>query len=307
MMPDIVFFGTHEFAGTILQALISAGYPVLLVITQPDHPVGRHQVLTESPVKRLAREHTIPIAEPERLKNWEPTSKQPTLAIVCQYGKIIPQRILDWPKTGAINVHTSLLPKYRGASPIQTAILHGETETGITIMLMDEQMDHGGILAQKKVAIETHDTSLTLAHRLAPIAATLLLETIPGYLAKKITPQTQDESQVTLCSLITKEDGKITWQDSASNIYNAFRAYTPWPGVWTTLQGKRLKLLDVAPSTDHTLAPGIISCNHRQIFIGCGNGALRVNSLQLEGKPAMDSAQFGNGYQQIYHLATLGN
>jgi methionyl-tRNA formyltransferase len=298
---SVIFFGTHEFAVTILEKLLTAPHiEVLHVVTQPDEPVGRKHILTAPPVKILASSHNIPVSQPSTLKSFvlPGTDKPIDLHIVAQYGKIIPKNIIEAPNFGTLNVHTSLLPKYRGASPIQFALLHGETETGVTIMKMDEGMDTGPILLQKKISIFPDETYLELNSRMADLGAEALLETIPQYIDGSLLPLTQEESEMTLTKLLSRDDGKIDWTKTSSEIYNQFRALTPWPGIWTTWEGKRLKLLTIRPSEKKVL-PGIIESENNLIYIGTSLGSIEVSELQLEGKNALSAKDFLSGYRNF--------
>jgi len=300
-MISINFFGTHDFAAGILQALIDSGlFEIKTIFTAPDRPVGRHQEITESPVKNLAKKNNLKIAQPETLKNFDFTPYGAELNIVCQYGFLIPKNILDGAKHGSINVHTSLLPKFRGASPIQTAIMNGDTETGVTIMLMDTLMDHGPILAQETVTIAPTDTYTDLAGKLLEKAKFLLVDTTQKWvLGPKMTPQSQDEAVATKCRLIGRNDGKIDFlTQTASQIYNLYRAFTPWPGVWTEVGEKRLKLLKIDRS-DKNILPGKILAEDDQIFFGCREDAIEAIELQLEGKKPMTAKIFLNGYRSL--------
>jgi len=295
----IVFFGTHSFASVILQSLINdKRFEIEKVITQPDKPVGRKQILQKSPVKILAEENGLEIEQPENLKNYELKTLNPELFIVAQYGLLIPESILNIPKFGTINTHTSLLPKYRGASPIQSAIFNGEKETGVTIMLMDKGMDSGPILNQETVGILPDETYIELDVKMAQIASRLLLDTVPKYIEGIIKPQTQNEDEITFCKKLDRADGKINWQNSAQQIYNQYRAFTPWPGVWTIWNGKRLKLLKIKPS-DKKLEAGQVIIDCDKIHIGTSDTSLEIVELQLEGKPAMKAQVFINGYKNI--------
>lgn len=294
----IVFFGTHTFAATILKALLTAPFiDVALVITQPDRPIGRTQKIQKSPVKLLAEERNLQIDQPSSLKGYSLTGTY-DLGIVAQYGLLIPKHILDTPTHGTLNVHTSLLPKYRGASPIQHALIHGETETGITIMLLDAGMDTGPIISQRKISIDPDDTYEILDRKLAAIGSEALLESIPAYVTGKLTPAPQDDSRATVTSMLSRDDGQIDWTKSATEIYNVYRGLTPWPGVWTTWQGKRLKLLSIQP-TETTLRAGAVAAVDDAVVIGCGAGAIKVTDLQLEGKNPMTASVFLNGYRTI--------
>ena len=296
-MIKTVFFGTHHFATHILQALIDDPTICIdVVITQPDKPVGRKKVMTAPPVKILAEKHGITVDQPSTLKIYElPTEID--LGITAQYGLLVPQHILDTPKKGILNVHTSLLPKYRGASPIQSALIAGDTTTGVTIMRMGVGLDTGPILKQEEISIETHDTYLQLDEKLAQRAAPLLLETISGYMTGEITPQEQDDALATHCKQFKREDGRINWQETTKTIYNQYRGLTPWPGIFTTLDDKRLKLLNIKPG-EQNIAPGVLHMEDNNIFIGTTDGSIEIIELQIEGKQAMEASVFASGYQQ---------
>lgn len=306
-MIKIVFFGTHTFATTILQGLIDdRNIDVSLVVTQPDKPVGRKKIMTPPPVKILAEKAGIPIAQPPSLKQWEMPVKNIDLGITAQYGLIIPKHILDAPQHGMINVHTSLLPKYRGASPIQSALIAGEIETGVTIMLMDVGLDTGPILLQKSLIIDKQDTYLTLDEKLATLGNEALLEAIPQYLNNTLKPFPQDETLATHCKQFSREDGKIDWHQSTQTIYNRYKGLTPWPGIWTTWGTKRLKLLAVTPNNHH-LNPGLVAYKDNQLLIGTTDASLEILELQLEGKKATDAKTFMNGYKQFDGTNVISN
>jgi len=295
-MINIAFFGTHDFAVEILQGLIDdPNINIEVVITQADKPVGRKKIITPPPIKILAQKYNLKIKQPESLKDFILEISNLDLNIVCQYGKIIPPHILNYPEYKTLNVHTSLLPKYRGASPIQSAILNGEDKTGITIMLMDDELDHGPILAQIEVRIDKDDNYSTLSIKMAKKGKILLLNTIPAWINGEIKPQTQDENQKTLCYQITKEDGQINWNNFAKQIYNQYRAYYVWPGIWTIWQNKRIKFLNIVLS-DIILSPGQIKVEDKKIFIGTKNESIEVTKLQIEGKKPMTAPEFLNGY-----------
>ncbi len=300
MKYSVVFFGTHEFATTILSGLLeSSDFSVELVITQPDRPVGRKQIMTAPPVKLLAESKGIPVLQPETLKNFSlPEVAQPDFGITAQYGNLIPQSILDWPKFGMINVHTSLLPKYRGASPVQAAILNGDTETGITIMLMDAGLDTGPILQQETIVIEPDDRAPDVEKKLVAVAIPNLLTSARNLAISTSTPQPQNSSLASNCGKLDRDMGKVDWNNSTAKIYNLFRALYPWPGIWTTWEGKRLKLLEIKPS-HQVLNPGLVLINGDQIFIGTQNSSVEVIRLQLEGKSEVSAKEFMAGYKKI--------
>jgi len=295
-MHKIVFFGTEKFGKGVLESLMNdSDFEIVAVFTQPDKPVGRKQEIQMSPVKLLAQEKNIPLYQPESLKDYEMPNLGADINIVCQYGIIIPQTILDSAKHGSINIHTSLLPKYRGASPIQSAILNGEKETGITIMLMDSKMDHGPILAQEKIVIAPDDNYLTLSEKMLPVACTLLNKTLKKYLIGKTVPQEQDHIKATYCKMFTRENGKADFNKSAQEIYNQFRGLYVWPGIFTFWKDKRIKLLNIKP-VEKNLEPGKFVTENGRLFIGCAEGAIEVFKLQPEGKSPMTAEAFANGY-----------
>lgn len=297
-MNKIIFFGTEKFAAGILEALVdSAKFNIEFVITQPDRPVGRKQELQKSPVKLLAEKYGLKIDQPEKLKEYI-FPDDIDLNIVCEYGLIIPKRIVDAPKFGSVNVHPSLLPSYRGASPIQSVLINGETETGVSIMLMDEKMDHGPILRQNTVKIDKTDTYTTLAGKLLKTAILGLLETIPVHIEGKIKPQIQDESRATFCTMFTKESGHVDWNKTATEIYNLGRGLEVWPGLWTTFQDKRIKLLEVR-TTDVEMPIGKIVLEKNKVFVGCKNSALEIVTLQPEGKNPMSGLSWINGLRNL--------
>lgn len=299
MSIRIIFFGTQNFGAGILRCLIeSKKYEIIAVITQPDRRIGREQEIQKSPVKILAEQNGLHIEQPESLKDSAIILPESDLAVVCQYGLIIPKKILSLPKFGSINIHTSLLPKYRGASPIQTAIVNGENQTGVTIIQMDEKMDHGPILSQAEIEISPNETYPELSKKMEPLAQNLLLKTLPEYLKGELKPQAQDENLATFCKIFSREDGVIDWHKSTEQIYNQFRGLTPWPGIWTTWNKKRLKLLDIKPG-GLKISPGSVKIENKQIFIGTSNGSVQILSLQLEGKKEQNSANFIAGYSKF--------
>lgn len=298
----IVFFGTANVALPILEKL-HQHHEIVAVVTTPDKKTGREQSVTESPVSVLANEMELKVLKPERVKNnQEFLSELKNLGadifIVVAYGKILPSDIINLPAHKTLNVHFSLLPKYRGASPLQAALLNGDTETGTTIIQIDEQLDHGPVVAQEKFPIDADDNFITLSEKLAAVSAKLLFNTLFDYSEGKLELQTQDESQASVTKIISKEDGKIDWNKSAQQIYNQFRAYYPWPGIWAAWNGKLLKIADCIPSPAGVDAvPGTVSANG---IISCGSSTgLQIKSLQLEGKTETDIKSFLNGYKDF--------
>ncbi len=299
--------GTPELAGTSLRALLAAPeFSIVAVVTQPDQPKGRGLKLQPSPVKEIALQHSLSVLQPARAREetfiQQLRESAPDLIAVAAYGQILPQSILDLPRFGCLNVHTSLLPKFRGAAPIQRAILEGETETGVTIMKMDAGLDTGEILAQEKTPIAPTDNSQILHDRLAQIGAALLVRTIPEYVAGKIQPQPQPTEGVSYAAKIKKQDGEIDWNQSARAISNRVRALTPWPGAFTHLPAQSqapsqlLKIWEAEPM-ESTGSPGeILQADKSGIVIGCGEGSLRVRTLQREGGRRMSAAEFLGGH-----------
>lgn len=300
-----VFFGSPAFALPSLEALATAGANLVGVITQPDQPAGRGHRLASPAVKAWAEQRGLPVFQPKDLKKEEDraflNNLQPDLLVVVAYGKILPKEVLDFPKFGAVNVHASLLPKYRGPAPIPAAILAGDTETGVTIMKLDERVDTGPILARKRVPIAPDDTTGTLSKKLAEIGAQLLIPTLERYLAGDLFPAPQNDAEATVCPMIRKDDGRIDWSQPAEVIARMVRAYDPWPGTYTIWNGHRL-LVHRAAAVPHSsagdrLAPGaIIHDDSAGLNVMTGDGALLVTELQLEGRKRLSAEEFLRGY-----------
>lgn len=305
----VIFMGTPEIAATLLESLIEKQYHFVCVVTKPDKPAGRKQEATTSPVKEIALKNNIPVEQPQKLDAdmIEKISKlKPDLIIVAAYGKILPPELLKIPGFGCINVHASLLPKWRGASPIQNVLLAGETETGITIMLMDKGMDTGDILAQKHVSIDIEDTKDSLLAKLTEVGKDLLIETVPLWVKRTLSATPQDGTQATLCQLIEREDGHIMWTDDAESIYNRYRALSPWPGIFTFWRRNdgtiRLKMHQISyqkQSPQTAYATGQVFELGEKIGIQTGSGVIFLEKVQLEGKTQMDIAEFMRGNQDI--------
>lgn len=296
----IAFFGTHKFAQKILKSLLNKpNFDIKFIITTPDKLVGRKQELQKSLVKILAEKHQLVVYSPENLKNFE-FEEEIDLAITAQYGLIIPKHLLEKPRFGIINIHTSLLPKYRGASPIQSALLNAENKTGITIMKMDVGLDTGNILKQKEIDINPDDTYMELDEKLADLAISFLEESVLDYINGKITETKQDDSQASFCKQLERNDGKIDFkQEKLAEIYNKYRAYYPWPGIWTVWQDKRLKLLKIKPSQEKIEA-GKMTVINNELFLGTKDKAIQILELQIEGKKNMDAHIFINGYKKDF-------
>lgn len=299
----IVFWGSSEFAVLALQALPKAGFSVNLVVTQPDAPKGRFLRLEACPVAKTAKELGFPLFQPERLKLEETLARikeaGADLFVVAAYGRIIPENILNLAFRGTINIHPSLLPKYRGPSPIQSAILNGETETGASIMLLDKEMDHGPLLAQKTVSIQPATTAPKLEQILSILGAELLVATLPRYLAGEIQPVPQDHTKATICKMLTREDGKINWPEPAEVIERKIRAFEPWPGTYTHFgspeKSELLKILKATVVAGKN-EPGLIG---RDGTIGTGQDLLKLELVQPAGKNPMAFRDFLRGHQQL--------
>jgi len=305
-----IFCGTPEFSVPYLEGLlVDPDFLVMGVLTQPDKPSGRKQELSPSPVKILAQKNNLHIWQPEKLKDNskiidELKKAEADILIVVAYGQIIPQEILELFPSGAINVHPSLLPKYRGASPIQSAILKGEHETGVTIMLMDDKMDHGPILAQEKMRLTGEETNESLHNQLAEIGVGLLITTVRKYLAGEITPQEQDHEAAIFCAAITKADAKIDWQEPAQKIKQKIYAFYPWPATWTMLGGQRLKIFPPVAvketrKQENKKTIGQINISNNELIVICGEDELELKKVQLEGKKEMPIADFIRGYNNL--------
>lgn len=296
--------GTPVFAVPSLKALIEAGFDVAAVVTQPDKPKGRGKRMTPSPVKEVALEHNIEVLQPEKVRDESFLKRlreiEPVVAAVVAYGKILPEAVLSIPAKGCVNLHASLLPKYRGASPINHAIINGDSETGVSTMLMDKGMDTGPVLLEERVAIGSDDTAVELAERLSVIGASLLARTLGRLIEEKLTPRDQDDSKATYAPMLKKADGEIIWSKSAKEIHNLMRGLVPWPGTYTSLDGKLIKVhgggasgfgpCDAEPGT-------ILDTKGGGILVACGSGIFEITELQPENKRRMSAADFIKGYR----------
>ncbi|MDH5668439.1 MAG: methionyl-tRNA formyltransferase [Nitrospira sp.] len=299
----IVFMGTPEFAVPSLQALLDSTDEVVGVVSQPDRPKGRGHELAPPPVKILAQQAGIPILQPlkirtpdflEALAAWKPD-----VIAVTAYGRILHAPILNLPPMGCVNVHGSLLPKYRGAAPVQWAVINGESETGITTMLMDEGMDTGSMLLQESIPILPDDTAGTLAPRLASLGGRLLVETISRLKAGTITPMTQDHARATLAPLLKKEDGAIDWSTDAQSIANRIRGLSPWPGAYTFYGQERWNIWKAAAAQTPTQEqPGtLLAVTKQSLTVSTGGGALEILEIQAANSKRMSIAQFLAGHR----------
>jgi methionyl-tRNA formyltransferase len=302
MSLNLVFCGTPQFAVPTLEKLVDAGFRIHLVVTQPDRPKGRGLELVASPVKQSAQKLSLPVTQPDRIKTNDEfraqlTALQPDAIIVVGYGRIIPQWMLDLPPLGNLNLHASLLPKYRGAAPIQWAIANGETVTGVTTMRIDAGLDTGDILQQQELAIAPNDTAETLAPRLAAIGADLMVETLSGLQAGSISPRPQDNSQASLAPILKKEDGLVDFSRTATEIFNRIRGFQPWPGAYTKFRGKTLQIIHARPATD-AVPPAELRADSDRLLVGCAhNTALELLEVQLEGKKRTTAADFIRGHR----------
>ena len=322
-MLRIIFMGTPHFAVPALESLVANrapgmllpdGYELVTVITRPDKPAGRGKEIIFSPVKQAALAHGIPVWQPGSLKRPENIAAlaayRADLFIVAAFGQILPQAVLDLPRYGALNIHASLLPRYRGVSPISEAILQGERVTGVTIMLVDAGVDTGPILLKRPVPIMPGDTTGSLAEKLAQVGAEALMEALPLWIAGKLTPQAQDDWQASYTRMVRKEDGLFDWSQSAETLARKVRAYQPWPGAYTHWRGKLLKILAAHPvslvretETQQSARPGLVTLREEggktSLLVATGEGMLAVERLQLEGKKALSAEEFLRGYPQI--------
>ncbi len=309
----VIFCGTPEVSTYALQALLKAGYFVPLVLTTPDKPQGRVREIKPSPVKQYALDQKIPVYQPAKLTTTEALEKiqaiKADMAVVAAYGKLIPNELLNALPYGWLNIHPSLLPFYRGPSPVQSALLNGEKVTGVSIMLLDEEMDHGPILTQRQILIEPTDYASNLTEKLFKIGAKLLIEILPHYLEGKIKPYPQDHSRASYCSKIDKNSAEIDWQRPAQEILNQIRAFDIWPVAWTKinlnqfpwskfkLADNLLKIYRARISSDPILTPGFFQLNkkERKFLIGTATEPLEILELQFSGKKRMRSTEFLHG------------
>jgi methionyl-tRNA formyltransferase len=304
----LVFCGTPQFAVPTLEALIAAGHEIALVVSQPDRPVGRKQILTAPRVKQTALAHGLEVTQPEKIKNNTefrarlesigPERTGPDAIVVVAYGRIIPKWMLDLPRLGCINLHGSLLPKYRGAAPIQWAVAMGETVTGNTTILLEEGLDTGPILLQQRTPVQPEQTSVDLFHELSVQGAPLVVETLTGLASGGLKPQPQDHSKATLAPILDRGDGRMDFAArTATELWNRWRGFQPWPGAFTFLDGKKLivhKLQPVAAS--ESAQPGQLLVEAQRLFVVCADGtALELLELQPEGKNRMTVAEFLRG------------
>lgn len=312
---SLVFMGTPEFAVPSLRALIDAGYNVKGVFTQPDRPVGRGQQIAFSPIKQLALEHQLPVFQPQRLRGDQASlealrAMAPDLIVVVAYGQILPQEILELPPYGCMNVHASLLPKYRGAAPIQWAILNGEGDTGITTMLMEKGLDTGPMLLKVATPIEPAETAEALSERLSVLGAELLLKTLPPWVAGELPPAIQDSTHASYAPMLKKEMAPLDWSLSAKTLANRIRGLYPWPGSTTTVGGESLKVLKASVSdlVAREATPGtVLALGTSGWEVATGEGVLRIEQVQAAGKKPQDAAAQARGWRAIAEGVQLGS
>lgn len=304
-MTKLVFMGTPAFSVPILEGLLEEGYEVVAVVTQPDRPVGRKKIITPTPVKEAAVKHGLLVLQPEKISGSEEMEKiialQPDVIITAAFGQFLPEKLLQAPVHGAINVHASLLPKYRGGAPVHYSIINGEKETGVTIMEMIKKMDAGGIYAQESLPIIKQDDVGTMFEKLSALGKQLLLKTLPDILNGNLSPRPQDESKVTFSPNITREQEAIDWNKTAEEIDNQVRGMRPWPIAFTTYEQTRWKLLNVEALAEKTTAePGtIIKKDKKNLWIACGKQTvLAIKELQPAGKGKQAINEFLNGSGQ---------
>jgi len=305
----LVFCGTPAFAVPTLEKLVEAGHSVPLIVTQPDRPRGRGMEVSLSPVKEAAIRLGVPVLQPPAIKNnvefrEQLAAMKPDAIIVVGYGRIIPQWMIDLPRLGNLNLHASLLPKYRGAAPIQWAIASGETVTGVTTMRIDAGLDTGDIWMQREIPIAREDTAGTLSPKLAAKGADLMAETLRGLEAGLLHATPQDNSQAILAPILKKEDGRMDFTRSADELFNRLRGFQPWPGAFTSFRGKTLQVHRAQPLQDAlSFGPGEIAVEKSRLLVGCGKGkehihtTLELIEIQLEGKRQMTAQEFINGYR----------
>jgi methionyl-tRNA formyltransferase len=299
----LVFCGTPQFAVPTLEALIAAGHQIALVVSQPDRPVGRKQTLTAPPVKQIALANGLEVAQPEKIKNNQDFRSRleaiaPDAIVVVAYGRIIPKWMLDLPRLGCINLHGSLLPKYRGAAPIQWAVAMGETVTGNTTMLLEEGLDTGPILLQQQIPVEPDQTAVDLFHELSIQGAPLVVATLASLASGALKSHAQDHSKATLAPILDREDGRMDFvKYTATELWNRWRGFQPWPGAFTYLNGKKLIVHKLIPvSHPEPAQPGQLLVVNQRLFVACANStAIELLELQPEGKNRMTVAEFLRG------------
>ena len=298
----LVFCGTPEFAVGTLEAVIRAGHEVALVVTQPDRAAGRGMEMHAPPVKKAAEAHGIAVVQPEKIRNNAEFRERieavgADAILVVAYGRMIPPWMLELPRLGCINLHGSLLPKYRGAAPIQWAVANGDKVTGVTTMRLDEGLDTGEILMAREVAIASDATAVDLFDSLAVVGAELMVETLAGLAAGTLSGRAQDEVQATLAPILTREDGAIDFARTAQQSYDRWRGFQPWPGAHTRLRGKKLIVHRMHVGAESGIESGVLRVNGDEMMVGCSGGSMIFDEVQMEGKKRMSAAEFLRGFQ----------
>ncbi|MEE9520168.1 MAG: methionyl-tRNA formyltransferase [Dehalococcoidales bacterium] len=303
----VIFMGSPEFAVPPLGHLILSQYHIVAVYTQPDKPAGRGRSLVPTPVKRAAITWKLPVMQPASLKGAEVVAQladfHPDVIVVAAFGQILPQSVLDLPRYGCINIHPSLLPRFRGASPVASAILAGDEFTGVSLMLLDKGVDTGPILGRAQISISARDTTGSLTAKLSLLAARLLLEVLSCWAGGELTPQPQNEDEVVYSAPISKEEGEIDWHLPAADIWRRVRAFQPWPGCYTRWRGKQFKIIEAVPLPgEGTFEVGQVVATEGAkagFGVGTGEGILGVSKVQLEGRRAMSAAEFLRGQREF--------
>ncbi|HAZ59275.1 MAG TPA: methionyl-tRNA formyltransferase [Trichococcus sp.] len=310
-MEKIIFMGTPEFSVPILEALLQHEYDVIAVVTQPDRPVGRKKILTPSPVKKAALKHGLPVYQPEKISGSpemeELIALNPDLIVTAAYGQFLPVKLLNAPRFRSINVHASLLPKYRGGAPVHYAIINGEIETGVSIMYMEKKMDAGAVLAQRAIPITEQDDVGTMFLKLSELGKNLLIETLPDFFQGNLVPQEQDESAATFSPNIKREEERIDWSKTAAQVAFQVRGMRPWPVAHTLLDGQRIKVWAgqaVENSTTHDSGT-VFATDKEALYVACGEGTVfKMTELQPAGKKRMSAADYLRGSACEIHEGT---
>ena len=309
----IVFMGTPEFAVPPLEHLMHSKYPVVAVCTQPDKSAGRGRPLVSSPVKRAAASWNLTVVQPTSLKSPGAVAQlagfHPDVIVVAAFGQVLPRSVLEIPRYGCINIHPSLLPRFRGASPVAGAILAGDEFTGVSIMLMDRGLDTGPVLARAQIPISSRDTTGSLTGKLSQVAARMLQEALSYWTRGELAPQPQDESGATYSNPVTKEEGRIDWRLPAVEIWRRVRAFNPWPGCYTLWQGRRFRIIEAVPLSGEITAEAgrvvALTSDGAEFGVSTGEGVLGVLTVQLEGKRAISAAEFLRGQRQFIGATLL--
>lgn len=300
-----VFMGTSEFAVPALEELMASNFNIVAVFCRPDKKQGRGLKPRVCPLKESVQKYNIPIFQPKSLKDKKVIAQirdlKPDVMVVASYGLLIPKEILDIPKRGTLNIHPSLLPKYRGPSPIQQALLDDTKETGVSLMLLDHKMDHGPVIAQRKIEISKKDNRITLSGKLANLGTEILIKNLPLYLEGKIKPRAQDHKKATFTKILKREDGRIDWSNSAFKISRQIKAYLGWPGTFTSWQERRVIILEgeAISQNRYRKKDGAVFEINGKLYVQCGEGILKIKKIQLAGKKPVTGAEFFRGYPKI--------